>query len=198
MRRSMLALTLIIPIGLVLAACASPSGSPGQSAGNEPSVPGAQSEAPAASQGESGGEGEGGAPALADGPWTGGQGQITVSGAWDFHSEAPLTAGTSNTQDAATLLAYNSQGEPSPVTGVSTATFITIFINQGPLAFKAYLDLNDATSARSENCEVTYNRADDTGIDGTFHCVDGELDYYGPDEVGDGPVTLDGSFTATR
>jgi hypothetical protein len=189
MRRPLLALTLSIGIGLVLAACASPAGSPGQSAGSEPSEAGAQSEAPAASQGEGGGggggEGEGGAPALADGPWTGGQGQTTTSGAVSHTTDAPISTDVSSTEDAKTLLAYNTDD-----------TFVTIFINLTGVPFQASVDAPDF-SASGEDCDVTYARADDTGIDATFRCVVDEFYYFGDPEP-TGEIIIEGSFTATR
>jgi hypothetical protein len=50
----------------------------------------------------------------------------------------------------------------------------------------------------SEDCDVTYNRADDTGIDATFSCVADEFYWYSADEEPTDPVTIEGSFTATR
>jgi hypothetical protein len=190
MRRPLVALTLSIGIGLVLAACASPSGSPGQSAGSEPSVAGAQSEAPAESLaasdgGSGGGVGDGDAPALADGPWTGGQGQTTTSGAVSHTTDAPISTDVSSTEDAKTLLAYNTDD-----------TFVTIFINLTGVPFQASVDAPDF-SASGEDCDVTYARADDTGIDATFRCVVDEFYYFGDPEP-TGEIIIEGSFTATR
>lgn len=186
MRRPMLALTLSIGIGLVLAACASQASSPGGSAGGEPSVPAAESAAPAGSQGGGGGDGD--APALADGPWTGGQGQTTVSGAVSHTTDAPITTDVSLTEGGRTLLAYNTDD-----------TFVTIVVNpEGNPPFHVAVTAPDWDASGSDGCEVTYNRADDTGIDATFSCVVDEFIYFGADEEPTGEITIEGSFTATR
>jgi hypothetical protein len=52
-------------------------------------------------------------------------------------------------------------------------------------------------SASSEDCEVTYARADDTGIDATFSCVVDEFHSFTGEEP-EGDVLIDGTFTATR
>ena len=188
MRRPMLARTLSIGIGLVLVACAGPGGTPGKSAGSQPSVAAGQSEVPAASQaaashgGASGGE----APALADGKWTGGQGKTTVSGAVSHTTDAPLTTTVSVTKDAETLLAYNTED-----------TFVTININALGIPFSAAVTAPD-WDASAENCQVTYARADDTGIDATFSCVVTEFIYMGAGDDPTGEITIKGSFTATR
>ena len=188
-------LTLVIGLGLTVAACASPVSAPGEPSDEAPSTPAAQSEAPvesespaesqpAASEGGEGSTGE--APALADGPWTGGQGQITVGGGVSLTVDEPITLDLSKTEDAKTLLAYNSDRE-----------FVTIFINFIGVPFHASVD-GDDFSASSEDCEVTYSRADDTGIDATFSCVADEFYWYSVDEEPTGDITLEGSFTATR
>ncbi len=188
MRRPRLALALSIGIGLVLVACASPPGSPGESAAGEPSVPEAQSEVPAESQAvaSDGGSVDGEAPALADGPWTGGEGQTTTSGAVSHTTDAPITTTVSKTEQAKTLLAYNTDD-----------TFVTIFINLTGVPFHASVTAPE-WDASSEDCEVTYARADDTGIDATFSCVVDEFHYFGVDEDPTGEITIEGSFTATR
>src|SRR5688572_10919362 len=103
MRRSRL-LTMVIGLGLIVAACASPVSAPGDPSNEEPtaetaeSVAPGDSEAPAESQaggGEGGGDGE--APSLADGPWTSGQAQITVSGGVDLTIDEQLTTDVSHT-----------------------------------------------------------------------------------------------------
>jgi hypothetical protein len=188
MSRSRLALTFSVGIGLVLVACASPSGSPGKSAGGQPSVAAGQSELPAQSQavGSDGGASGGEAPALADGAWTGGQGQTTVSGAVSHTTDAPITTNVSLTKDAETLLAYNTDD-----------TFVTININALGIPFSAAVTAPD-WDASSDNCQVTYARADNTGIDATFSCVVTEFIYMGAGEDPTGEITIEGSFTATR
>ncbi len=188
MRRPMLALTLSIGIALVLVACAGPGGTPGKSAGSQPSVAAGQSEVPAASQaaashgGASGGE----APALADGKWTGGQGKTTVSGAVSHTTDAPLTTTVSVTKDAETLLAYNTED-----------TFVTININALGIPFSAAVTAPE-WDASSETCQVTYKRADDTGIDATFSCTVDEFIWMGAGAEPTGEVKIEGSITATR
>ena len=184
-RRSLL-LIVFIGMGLLVGACASPAVSPGEStesesAGGEPSTATAESDSPAESAASSGG-----APALADGPWAGGRGQMTVSGGVSLTVDEQLTTGVSETTDAKTLLAYNTDAE-----------FVTIGINFIGVPFHASITANDF-SASSEDCEVTYNRADDNGIDATFSCVADEFYWYLAGEEPTDPVMIEGSFTATR
>jgi hypothetical protein len=187
MRRPMLAPTLSIAIGLVLVGCASPAGSPGASAGGEPSMPAGQSEVAAASQAAaSGGASNGEAPALADGKWTGGQGQTTTSGAVSHTTDAPITTSVSSTEEHKTLLAYNTDD-----------TFVTININFIGVPFSTNITAPH-WSATGHDCEVTYARADDTEIDATFSCVVDEFIYMGTGDEPTGEITIEGSFTATR
>jgi hypothetical protein len=198
MRRPSLLLILAASLGLILGACSGAVGSPGESAGGESqaaeqSTPAAQSQAPAQSQAAAesqaaggGGTGEGGAPALADGAWTGGQGQVTVSGAVSWSTDEPITTDVSDTTDAKTLLAYNSDD-----------TFVTIFINLTGVPFNASVTAPE-WDASSSDCEVTYNTATDTEIDATFSCVADEFYYFGAGEDPTGEIVLEGSFTATR
>jgi hypothetical protein len=185
-------LTLVIGLALILAACASPVSAPGEPTDTEPTeAPSATeaTESEAAAETEAGGDAggvDGEAPALADGPWTGGQGHITVSGGVSLTIDEPLTTDIADTTDAKTMLAYNSDAE-----------FVTIFINFIGVPFHASVDGNDF-SASGEDCEVTYNRADDTGIDATFSCAVDEFYWYSADEEPTGEITIEGSFTATR
>lgn len=203
MRGPKLALTMSIGIGLVLVACASPTGSPGEpagseSAGSEPSVSAAHSEVPAESPAESQPVGSGGGGlddavlALADGPWTGGQGQTTVSGAVNRTTDAPITTESSKTEDAKTVLAYNTDD-------TSVTIFINKVINFKRVRFQVGITSPD-WSVSSEQCEVTYARADDTGIDATFRCVVRDADFHYFPETADptGEIIIEGSFTATR
>jgi hypothetical protein len=148
-------------------------------------VPAGQSQVAAASQ-PTGNDIGGGPPSLADGPWTGGQGKTTVSGAVSYTTDAPITTGTSSTKEAKTLLAYNTDD-----------AFVTIFINFIGVPFSADLTNND-WSVLSDDCEVTYARADDTGIDATFSCVVNEFHYYLAGDDPTGEIKIEGSFTATR
>jgi hypothetical protein len=198
MRRPSWPLTVFIGIALIGGACSSPSGSPGASTGGESSTPAGESEAAAASDApvsdappaseaaaaSDGGSGE--APALADGPWTGGQGQVSVSGAVEWETDEPITTNVSETTDAKTLLAYNSDD-----------TYVTIFINLTGVPFHASVTAPN-WDASSDECEVTYARADDTGIDATFSCVVTEFIYFGVGDEPTGDITIEGSFTATR
>lgn len=190
MRRPASPITVFIGLALVLVACASPSGSPAASSGGEPSVPGAQSEEPAASEdaGGGGGGGDGGVATFTDGPWTGGQGQTTTSGAVSHTTDAPLTTDVSLTEGGVTLLAYNTDD-----------TFVTIYVNpDGNPPFHASVAPNDWDASGSDNCEVNYTRADDTAIEGTFSCTVDEFYWFavGPEPTGE--ITIEGSFTATR
>jgi hypothetical protein len=197
MRRAKLALTLPIGIGLVLVACASPGGTPGASGGSEPSVPPSQSEVaaasqPAASQPTGGDIGKAGAPPLADGPWTGGQAQTTVSGAVNRTTDAPISTEGSRTVETKTSLAYNTDD-----------TFVTILINKVVNFKRVPFDVGVTSpdwSVESAQCEVTYARADDAEIDATFSCVVPAVDFHYFPEGADptGEILIEGSFTATR
>ena len=196
MRRSRL-LTLVIGSGLIVAACASPAVAPAEPSDEAATTPAAQSEAPAESEAppeseppaesqasEGGGDGE--APALADGPWPEGHAQVTVSGAVSLTIDQDITTDVSHTTDAKTQLAYNTDAE-----------FVTIGFNFIGVPFHAAVDGQDF-SASSEDCEVTYNRADDTGVDGTFSCVADEFYWYSVEDEPTGDVMIEGSFTASR
>jgi hypothetical protein len=180
---------MFIGLLLALAACASPSGSPQESAGGEPSVPATESQAPAESQdGGGGGGGNGQNPAFSEGPWTGGQGQTTTSGAVSHSTDAAITTDVSVTENGTTLLAYNTDD-----------TFVTIIINRpgGNPPFHAAVDAPDFSASASDSCEYTLTQAEDNAIEGTFNCVVEEFFYYGdPDPTGE--VRIEGSFTATR
>lgn len=186
MRRPQLLPMVVIGLGLILGACAGTASSPSETTDGEASTPAAQSSAPESqADGDGGGDGTE-APALADGPWTGGQAQITVSGGVDLTIDEQLTTDVSHTTDAKTQLAYNTDAE-----------FVTIFINFIGVPFHASVDGNDF-SAAGEDCEVTYDRADDTGIEATFSCVVDEFYWYSADEEPSGPFMIEGSFSATR
>jgi len=192
MRRSRL-LMLVIGLGLIVAACASPVSAPGEPSDEAPSTPAAQSEAPAESEGPAESQaaasedgGDGAAPALADGLWTEGHANITVGGGVSLTIDEQITTDVSHTTDAKTQLAYNTDAE-----------FVTIGFNFIGVPFHASITADDF-SALSEDCEVTYNRADDTGVDGTFSCVADEFYWYSADPEPTGEVTIEGSFTASR
>ena len=189
--RTLRSIVVWVAVAAIVSACSGPPGSSAagsQQAGNEPSVPAGQSEGAAASQpaGSAGGS-AGAAPSLADGPWTGGHGQTTTSGAVSWTTDAPITTSVSSTGEHKTLLAYNTDD-----------TFVTIFINLIGIPFSASVTAPDWDATSHHGCEVTYNRADDTGIDATFSCVVDEFIYMGIGEEPTGEVRIEGSFTATR
>jgi hypothetical protein len=194
MRRPSLLPAMFVIAVLFLASCASPSASTEESPGGEPTEQATESEGPAEtpaateeaeeSQGDEGGS-SGDAPALADGPWTGGQGAVTVSGGVEWSTDEPITTDVSETTDAKTLLAYNSDD-----------TYVTIFINLTGVPFHASVTAPD-WDASSEDCDVTYERADDTGIEATFSCVVDEFHSFTGENPTD-PIMIEGTFTATR
>jgi len=103
----------------------------------------------------------------------------------EWETDEPLTTGVSMTTDAKTLLAYNSDD-----------TFVTIMINLTGVPFHASVTPPD-WDASSEDCEVTYDRADDTGIEATFSCVVDEFHTFTGETPTD-PIMIDGTFSATR
>ena len=189
MLRAPSGVTLIIGLGIALAACGGgASGSPAESAvadlsaGAEPSEPAAESQAAAASK-----DGGGEAPVLANGTWTGGQGQTTISGALSYTTDAPITLDISLTKDGETILAYNTD-----------QAFVSIFIRSiGQTPFVASVTTND-WDAESRTCQLSYARADDHEIDGSFSCTVDRLTWMNADPQPTGTITLEGSFTATR
>jgi hypothetical protein len=192
MLRTPSGVALIFGLGIALVACSSPSGSPGESAGaqlsagTEQSEPAAESQAAAASKDGGGGSG-GEAPALTNGPWTGGHGQTTISGALSYTTDAPISTPTSLTQDGETILAYNTD-----------QAFVSIFIRSiGTHPFIASVTTND-WDAESRTCQYSYTRADDAEIDGSFSCPIDRLTWMSADPQPTGTITLEGSFTATR
>jgi hypothetical protein len=197
MRRLSMVLTILIGLGLIGAACAGPSSSTGQSSGGEPSTapagsepaqsqaapsePSLASQAPA-SQGGSAGE----PPAPPDGPWTGGRGQVTVSGAVQHSTDEPLTADRSETFNGGTsLLVYNSDD-----------AFVTFYINSTGTPFHASVGTHEFDASGSE-CDVTYTRAEDNAIEATFSCIVDEFHFYGGDEP-TGEIIISGTISATR
>jgi hypothetical protein len=197
MRRLSMVLTILIGLGLIGAACAGPSSSTGQSDGGEPSTQpaqsdaaqsqAAQSQAPPASQAPAS---QGGTtdepPSPPDGPWTGGRGQVTVSGAVSHSTDEPLTADLSETFAGGTsLLIYNSDD-----------TFVTFYINSTGTPFHASVGTQQFDASGSD-CDVTYTRAEDNAIEATFSCVVDEFHFYGdPDPTGE--VIISGTISATR
>jgi hypothetical protein len=192
-------LTILIGLGLVGAACAGPGSSTAQSSGGEPSTApaqsqAAQSQAPAASQAPpasqaaaSNGGSTDGPPSPPDGPWTGGQGQVTVSGAVSHSTDEPLTADRSETfNGGVSLLVYNSDD-----------TFVTFYINSTNLPFQASVGTQQ-WDVSGEDCDVTYTRAEDDAIEATFSCVVNEFYWYGADAKPTGEIIISGTISATR
>jgi len=183
MRRPPVLGVLIVLIGLVLAACSSPAGEPGASAGGEPSAP-AQSEGPGQSQ-SGGGGGDGEAPVPGDGAWTGGEADVDVSGDVSGSFTNPISP-PSGTYSGATSLIY-----------VSEEGTITIALNSGdPFAVGVTTTDFVAGSSSFEDCEVEYQQADESRIEGSFRCDDGSGVSTSGAVIG--TITIEGSFTATR
>jgi hypothetical protein len=185
--------TLVIGLTLALAACASPVSAPAEPTSAEPTdappvTEAAESEAPAETEaGDDGAGGDGEAPALADGPWSGGEAHITVSGGVSLTIDEQLTTDLSHTDEAKTQLVYNTDTE-----------FVTFGINYIGVPFNVSITGEDFSVSGEPGCEVTYDRADDTGIEGTFSCPMDEFYWYSAEEEPTDPVTIEGSFTATR
>lgn len=186
--RTVRSLFVLLAVAAITVACSSNPSSGAASeppAGGEPSVAAGQSEVAAASQ-PTGNDIGGAPPSLADGKWTGGHGKTTTSGAVSWTTDADLSTDVSSTQDSETQLAYNTDD-----------TFVTININALGAPFQVAVTAPD-WDASSDDCEVTYARADETGIDATFHCRVNEFIYMGVGTEPTGQIAIDGSFTATR
>jgi hypothetical protein len=197
MRRPSLPLTLVIGLGLIVGACASPVSAPTVATDEDAPTPtqategsdGTDAPDPTDAGGGGEGEGEGGAPALADGPWTGGQGRVTVSGGVDWTVDEPITADRSETIDGETQLVYNSDD-----------TFVTIWINLTGVPFGASVTAPDFNARGTDDCDVTYSRADDSGIEATFSCAVDEFHSLGmenpPSDTSS--MMIEGTLSASR
>jgi len=129
--------------------------------------------------------GENGAPAFAEGGWTGGEAEVRITG-----SDTRMISGSliteSSTDGGTTGLIY--------AAGIDTIS-ISISTEYLPFDITAYQEGFDVeTSFGEPPCEVTYQEASDTRIEGTFVCEYAEI-MLGPST---GPATMEGSFTATR
>jgi hypothetical protein len=135
----------------------------------------------------SGNAGEDSAPTFGEGGWTGGVAEVRVTGSETFTISGTLLP-YSNTSGGSTGLAYGGgeDGHDAILVEIST---------EGPPAFEvsASRGIRGIRTIYGEPpCEVAYQEASDTRIEGSFRCEYVEIDG------GDGPVMLEGSFTATR
>jgi hypothetical protein len=196
MRRPSLLLILAIGLGLVVGACASPVSAPTVAADDQAPTPTEATDGSDATDapdptdaGGGGGEGEGGAPALADGPWTGGQGRVIVSGGVDWTVDEPITADRSETTEGKTQLAFNSDD-----------TYVTIWINLIGVPFGASVTAPGFNARGTDQCDVTYSRADDSGIEATFSCAVDEFQSRGMDNPPSdtSSMVIEGTISASR
>ena len=189
MRRPPMLGVLIVLIGLILAACGSPSGSgePGASAGGEPSAP-AESEGPDQSQSGGGGEGGGGGigTALGDGPWTGGTAHVDVSGDASASFDAPLFGATSLTDGTTTTLTYVSTDGGLIGIAIDAESF-SVSVTTAELV---------GGGGTTTSCSVTYDSTADNNISGDFSCPDSAA--FTSAGASEGTVDIEGSFSATR
>ena len=158
MRRPPILGVLLVLIGLILAACASPSGSgePGASAGGEPSAP-AESEEP--DQSQSGGGGGGGG-------FGGGEGAVNfeITGGFQDSGELPFVGNFAYFDQAGvTFLVFTDDSDASEANGV----IITLSNDGNVLAY-----ITDEIVVPTADCDWNVSRNDATGAAGTFDCND--------------------------
>ncbi|HEY7525463.1 MAG TPA: hypothetical protein VIA82_01325, partial [Candidatus Limnocylindria bacterium] len=93
MRRSSLLPAVLVGAALLLAGCAGQIVSTTfENVGDQlPDPTAASQQADETAAASTDGGASGGAPALADGPWTGGQGAVTVSGGVEWETDEPIT-----------------------------------------------------------------------------------------------------------
>lgn len=179
MRRPSLLLVLTAVIGLVLAACASPAGSPGASGGGEPSSA-AGSEAPAGSDDGSGGGGGGGGSAS-------GSLVYDISGDYSASGELPYQSIMGGYLDlqGVTYLPFAETESSDEV------AFITLSDEQNIFAFG-----NGEFSVPAADCDWNVTRNDATGAAGSFECTDAMGIHVGEQTF----VTVDisGSFDTSN
>ena len=193
MRRPSLLLVLTAVMGLVLAACGSPSesASPGaSSAGDSSASSAAEPSQAAASQGGAGGGGGGGGGGgltLSDGSWSSGSAHVVASGDLSATIDADLFPQTSYTADGNTVLTYLDADSGSAVTIAIYPDEFAVSVTSGEVVGGA---------GTTTTCEVTYNRGDDNAVDATFQCPNAAV--ISGAGVALQATDLDGSFTANR
>jgi hypothetical protein len=178
MRRPIL-IILTLVAGLVVAACASPSGEPGSSdgggSGSSQGQP-AQTNEPATSDGGSGGGGGGsGANGSVTFEITG---DVTESGELPF---IPILGGFFQQEGASYMPFANSDNAAGEV------VFITLSPDGNVFAYG-----NGTVSIPAADCEWNITRNDDSGATGSFTCTDA----MAISESGIGTADVSGSFDA--
>jgi hypothetical protein len=155
MRRPSLLLILTAVIGLVLAACASPAGSPDASGGSEPSSA-AGSEAPASSDGGGGGGG---------GLGTGsGSVEFEITGGFSDSGELPFVGDFGYFQQAGvSFLVFTEDNAASEANGI----IITLSDDGNVLQY-----VTDEIVVPAATCDWNVTRSDATGAAGSFSCND--------------------------
>lgn len=137
-------------------------------------------------EGDADDEEQGGVPTFEEGDWTGGAVDVRIIGAQERTLAATLLD-TSGTDRDSTRLIY--------ADGLKTVN-ISISKVYEPFAMSISMDGFRAVSAFENPCEVTYTETEETSIAGSFRCEQAKVEMA-PD--GDtSPVTLEGTFTATR
>jgi hypothetical protein len=186
MRRPRLYLILIAALGLILAACASPSGSdgPAASSGGAPSTA-AESDGPAESQ-DAGGGGGGGLG--------GGSGSVEfqMTGGHEVSDELPFAGNFAYFQQAGvSFLVFTDDTDASEANGV----IITIGA-EGTTEDSVFQYVTDDLVIPAANCDWNITRHDATGAAGSFTCND----VAGFSATGGAILGIDvsGSFDATN
>ncbi len=180
MRRPTLILTTIV-VGLFLAACAAPSGSPGSSDGGNGSSQGqpAQTDGPASSDGGSGGNGGNGG--------TGANGSVTyeITGDVQASGELPfinVLGGYYFQQEGVTYMPFAESEDTS-----GEVVFITLSADGNIFAYG-----NGTVAIPAAECDWNVTRNDDSGATGSFTCND----VFAVTETGMGTVDVQGEFDA--
>lgn len=189
MHRPTWLLILTVVVGLILAACASPSGSPDASSGGEPSTA-AESQEPAASEGGGGGNGGGGGGIgrqLPDGNWSGGEASIEMSGDATASGTAPLSPMISFTDGDSTILTYAS---------ADGAMLISIAIYSDSFAVSVTTAEAVGGGGTTTSCSVDWGSTDDNNVSADFSCPDSPVFTMTGSQSGS--ADIDGSFNATR
>jgi hypothetical protein len=175
MRRPPLLLILTFIIGLILAACASPAGSPDASSGGEPSI--AASEAPAESEGSGGGGGGG------IGTGTGSV-EYEITGGFSDSGELPFAGNFAYFQQAGvTFLVFTDDTDAAEANGV----IITLSDDGNALQY-----VTDEIIVPAGTCEWDVTRNDATGAAGSFTCTD--QGGFGTDGTVHTDLDISGSF----